>query len=102
MHNKSKRKKSLNAKKNLTDSIDFVPPNAHLSSQRASLFVSEDNDAVIKMIIKGRSPTMGHVSTDSSRRLGLVVWPDWCGPLNPNQMCQYLQANRGLSDQRII
>ena len=29
----------------------------------AMLYVFEDNEAVIKMIIKGRSPTMRHVST---------------------------------------
>ena len=32
-----------------------VPPNAHTSSQRVSLFIFEDNDAVIKMTVKGRS-----------------------------------------------
>ena len=42
--------------------IDSVPSNVHLSRQEASLFVFEDNEAVIKMIIKGRSPTMRHVS----------------------------------------
>ena len=30
--------------------------------QEALLYVFEDNEAVIKMIIKGRSPTMRHVS----------------------------------------
>ena len=39
-----------------------ILPNAHISSQRASLFVFEDNDAVIKMTIKGRSPFMRHIS----------------------------------------
>ena len=32
------------------------------SRQEALLYVFEDNEAVIKMIIKGRSPTMRHVS----------------------------------------
>ena len=36
--------------------------NIHSSRQEALLFVFEDNEAVIKMIIKGRSPTMRHVS----------------------------------------
>ena len=35
---------------------------AQLQPTGISLFVSEDSDAVIKMIIKGRSPTMRHVS----------------------------------------
>ena len=42
--------------------IDSVPSNVQSSRQEALLYVFEDNEAVIKMIIKGRSPTMRHVS----------------------------------------
>ena len=42
--------------------IDAVPSNVQSSRQEALLYVFEDNEAVIKMIIKGRSPTMRHVS----------------------------------------
>ena len=42
--------------------IDAVPSNVQSARQEASLYVFEDNEAVIKMIIKGRSPTMRHVS----------------------------------------
>ena len=42
--------------------IDAVPSNVQSSHQEALLYVFEDNEAVIKMIIKGRSPTMRHVS----------------------------------------
>ena len=42
--------------------IDSVPSNVHSSRQEALLYVFEDNEAVIKIIIKGRSPTMRHVS----------------------------------------
>ena len=42
-------------------SIDYVPPSIQPSSGRAQLILLEDNDAVIKMIIKGRSPAMRHV-----------------------------------------
>ena len=42
--------------------IDYVPSNIQSSSQEALLYVFEDNEAVIKMIMKGRSPTMRHVS----------------------------------------
>ena len=45
----------------LTD-IDHVPSSGTLSSSNAMLYVFEDNEAVIKMIIHGRSPTMRHVS----------------------------------------
>ena len=42
--------------------IDSVPSNVQSSHQEALLYAFEDNEAVIKMIIKGRSPTMRHVS----------------------------------------
>ena len=41
---------------------DHVPSNAKFSRCGAMLYIFEDNEAVIKMIIKGRSPTMRHVS----------------------------------------
>ena len=44
------------------DNIDCVPSNVQSSHQEALLYVFEDNEAVIKMIIKGRSPTMRHDS----------------------------------------
>ena len=42
--------------------VDQVLSNAHLSGKESQFYISEDNEAVIKMIIKGRSPTMRHVS----------------------------------------
>ena len=42
--------------------VDFIHSNVHSSRQEALLYVFEDNEAVIKMIIKDRSPTMRHVS----------------------------------------
>ena len=42
--------------------IDHVPPNINLSNTRVDLLVFEDNEAVIQMIINGRSPNMRHVS----------------------------------------
>ena len=42
--------------------IDAVPSNVQSARQEALLYVFEDNEDVIKMIIKGRSPTMRHVS----------------------------------------
>ena len=44
------------------DYVDCIPSNVNSSHQEALLYVFEDNEAVIKMIIKGRSPTMRHVS----------------------------------------
>ena len=42
-------------------SIDYVPPSLPICYGRASLYALEDNDAVIKMIVKGRSPNLRHV-----------------------------------------
>ena len=42
--------------------VDCVSSNAKSSFFGTILFIFEDNEAVIKMIIKGRSPTMRHVS----------------------------------------
>ena len=60
-HTILKRKQSHGMINDL-DKVDFIPSNVNSSHQEALLYVFEDNEAVIKMIIKGRSPTMRHVS----------------------------------------
>ena len=47
---------------NELDNVDFLPSNVQSSHQEALLYVFEDNEAVIKMTTKGRSPTMRRVS----------------------------------------
>ena len=42
--------------------VDYAPTNTHSSQGESQMYTLEDNDAVIKMITKGRSPTMRHVS----------------------------------------
>ena len=42
--------------------IDYVPCTIPLSEGIGKLIIFEDNDAVIKMCIKGRSPAMRHVA----------------------------------------
>ena len=42
--------------------IDAVPSNVQFARQEALLYVFEDNEAVIEMIIKGRSPAIRHVT----------------------------------------
>ena len=44
------------------DNVDFISSNVQSSHQEALLYVFEDNEAVIKMTIKGRSTTMRHIS----------------------------------------
>ena len=56
-----KHHKSHN-KIDVTRDIDAVPSNVQSARQEVLLYVFEDNEAVIKMIINGRSPTMRHVS----------------------------------------
>ena len=43
--------------------IDHVPSSGTHSGSNAMLYVFDDDEAVIKVILKGRSPTMRHVST---------------------------------------
>ena len=50
----NKRHKSQR-KINVMENIDFVPSNVQSSRQEALLYVFVDNEAVIKMIMKGRS-----------------------------------------------
>ena len=58
VHKRHKSHKKIDVMKD----IDYVPSNVKSARQEALLFVFEDNEAVIKMIIKGRSLTMRHVS----------------------------------------
>ena len=84
-HTIQKRKQPQGVVNDL-DNVDFIHSNVSSSHQEALLYVFEDNEAVIKMIFKGRSPTMRHVSM--THRVAL----DWLfdrinlDPKNPNQI----------------
>ena len=58
VHKRHKSQKKID----VMEDIDSVPLNVQSARQEALLYVIEDNEAVIKMVIKGRSPTMRHVS----------------------------------------
>ena len=58
VHKRHKPQKKINVMEN----IDSVPSTVQSASQEALLYVFEDNEAVIKMMIKGRSLAMRHVS----------------------------------------
>ena len=58
VHKRHKSQKNIDVMKD----IDPVPSNVQSAHQEALLYVFEDTEAVIKMIIKCRSPTMRHVS----------------------------------------
>ena len=57
VHKHHKPHKKIDVRKD----IYSVPSNVQSARQEALLYVFEDNEAVIKMIIKGRSPTMRHI-----------------------------------------
>ena len=57
----SQTRKQIPGKIDDLNNVDFVSSNANSSHQEAMLYNFEDNEAVIKMIMKGRSPTMRHV-----------------------------------------
>ena len=42
--------------------LDQILANAHLSEKESQLYMFEGNEAVVKMILRGRNPTMRHVS----------------------------------------
>ena len=58
VHKRHKSQKEIDVMKD----IDSVPSHVQFERQEALWYVFEDNETVIKMIIKGRSPTMRHVS----------------------------------------
>ena len=77
------------------DNVDLVPSNVQSSHQEALLYVFEDNEAVIKMIIKGRSPTMRHVSRTHRDAL------DWLFDrinLDPKIQIKYIDTKNQLAD----
>merc|ERR1711938_512425 len=53
--------------------VDYVPPTVPLPSGRAKLIILEDNDAVIKMCLKQRTPAMRHVTRTHQLDLVFVV-----------------------------
>ena len=75
--------------------IDAVPSNVQSARQEALLYVFEDTEAVSKMIIKGRSPTMRHVSR--THRVAL----DWLFDrinLDPKIQIKYIDTKNQLAD----
>ena len=75
--------------------IDHIPSNTKNSVSLAMLYVFEDNEAVIKMIIKGRSPTMRHVSRTHRVALG---WLFDRINLDPNIQILYIDTKHQLAD----
>ena len=88
-------KTNLITKIDVMQDIDSVPSNVQSASREALLYVFEDNEAVIKMIMKGRSPTMRHVSR--THRVAL----DWLFDrinLDPKIQIKYIDTKNQLAD----
>ena len=93
-HTIHKRKQSQRVVNHL-DNVDFISSSVNSSLQEALLYVFEDNEAVIKMIIKGRSPTMRHVSR--TYRVAL----DWLFDrinLDPKMQIKFIDTKNLLAD----
>ena len=96
VHKRHKSQKKID----VMEDIDSVPSNVQSSRQEALLYVFEDNEAVFKMIIKGRSPTMRHVSR--THRVAL----DWLfdrinlDSKDPNQIHRHQKPTRRDFNQR--
>ena len=73
----------------------IFPSNVQSSHQEALLYVFEDNEAVIKMIIKGRSPTMRCVSR--THRLALDWFFDRIN-LKPKIQIKHIDTKNQLAD----
>ena len=80
---------------NALNNIDFISSNVKSSHQQALLYVFGDNEAVIKMIIKGRSPTMRHVSR--THRVALEWLFDRIN-LDPKIPIKYIDTKNQLAD----
>ena len=78
----------------MIDNVDLISSNVH-SRQEALLYVFEDNEAVIKMVIKGRSPTMRHVSR--THRVALDCLFDRIN-LDPKIQIKYIDTKNQLAD----
>ena len=77
------------------ENVDLVPSNVQSSHQEALLYVFEDNEAVIKIIINGRSPTLRHVSR--THRVAL----DWLFDRinsDPKIQIKYIDTKNQLAD----
>ena len=90
-----KKRKQSQRMINDLDNVDFIPSNVQSSHQEALLYVFEDNEAVIKMIIKGSSPTMRHVFSAHGVAL------DWLFDrinFDPKIQIKYIDTKNQLAD----
>ena len=77
------------------NNVDRVPSNVNSSHQEALLYIFEDNEAMIKIILMGRNPTMRRVSR--THKIAL----DWLFDrinLDPKVQIKYVDTIKQLAD----
>ena len=92
---KSPTRKKFHGKIDGLDNVDFISSNVHSSRHEALLYIFDVNEAVIKMIIKGRSPAMRHVSRTHRDAL------DWLFDtinLDPKIQIKYIDTKNQFAD----
>ena len=72
---KSSTRKKIHRTIDDLNNVDFISSSVNSSRREALLCIFEDNEAVIKMIIKGRGLTVRHVSW--TRRIGCLTESIW-------------------------
>ena len=75
--------------------VDFVSSNVKSYHSGAMLYIFEDNEAVIKMVIKGSSPTMRRVSR--THRVALDCFFDSIN-LDPKIQVKYVDTKHQIAD----
>ena len=91
----SPTRKKVHGKIDDLNNVDFISSNVNSSRMKALLYIFEDNKAVIKMIIQGRSPAMRHVSR--THRVAL----DWLFDrinLDPKIQIKHIDTKNQLAD----
>ena len=94
-HKLTMRKKSHGMTYDL-DNVGFISSNEHSSRQEALLYIFEDNEAVIKMITKGRSRTIRLVSR--THRVALDWLFDKKINLDPKIQIKFVDTINQLAD----
>ena len=92
---KSPTRQKIHGKIDDLDIVNIISSNVNSSRKEALLYIFEDNEAVIKMIIKGRSLTMRDVSR--THRVAL----DWLFDrinLDPKIQIKYIDTKNKLAD----
>ena len=92
---KSPTRKKIHGTIDDLNNVDFITSNVNSSRKEALLYIFADNEAVIKMIIKGRSLTMRHVSRTH------YVALDWLFDrinLDPKIKIKYIDTKNQLAD----